>query len=158
MAVEVVVGSEAFERLTQKLQTFLRMMAPQAAQHMEDGGFAAEAVVLAVEEALDDWNSRPPPIGEARTIEEHPAPALLYRRALVMLLTAKATQFAQSGVSFNDGGAGFSDANRAQQLMAQAEFFNREYQAQAEAKKRSLNAEQGWGGVASEYGYGGWYD
>jgi len=108
---------------------------------------------VAIEDAVDDWNSTPPPLS-AITFDSHPAPELLSQRILADLLRHEALRRIRNGVDFSDGGASVSDTGKAQQLMLMSQSIDGEYQQAKSARKAAINIAAGWGGSPSEYSYG----
>lgn len=154
----VVLGSEEYSTLVASMKLRLGSAGDDYTWAQgDDEMFTPERVQLAVEDALQDWNSLPPPIGIA-TLRDHPAPGLLRVRTLALLLRSQADRLALRGQDFSDGGASISDTTKSQLLANLSNTYNAEYQSQAQATKKALNAQQGWGASPSEYSYVGCYD
>ena len=149
----VELGSESYDQLLDDMRTRLEMAGGEEAMTaMGPEGFKDEYIVLAVEDALDDWNNLPPPIGEA-TLGNHPRPGVLRLRTMALLLRSQAQRLAVRGIDFNDGGAVVSDTQRSQILKGISDTFNAEYQSLAKPAKMSINAKRGFGASHSEYSY-----
>ena len=147
----VVIGSEAYTQLISDIRTDLTVDgvdAQEIADLLRD-----EHVVLAVRNALKDWNSKPPPIGDA-TLANHPAPGLLRCRAMALLLRGHANRLISRGTDFSDGGAQVSDTTRAQLILGISDTYNREYHQDVADTKKALNAQMGWGSIPSAYAHG----
>ena len=152
----VQLGSEAYDELISEMRTRLEMIGgDDAMTAMGPEGFAPEHIALAVKDALQDWNSIPPPIGDA-TLVNHPAPGLLRLRTLALLVRGQSQRLAVRGMDFNDSGTVVSDTSRSQLLMRIADIYNQEYQASVRQTKIALNAKRAYGQSASEYAYTGY--
>ena len=150
METPTLRDSEPYLRLVRRLRIKL-LDEPGLNLLVPDQIFSDDRMEVAIEDAVDDWNSTPPPIGDI-TFFDHPSPGLLSLCVMTDLLRHEALNYMRNGVDFSDGGTSVSDTNRGQQLMAIADRLYNQYQAAKEARKMDLNIAQGWGGSWSEYG------
>ena len=106
---------------------------------------------MAIEDALDDWNSTPPII-TAATLENHPAKRLLLRGAAIEVLISAGIWHSRNRLSYSDGGITVAiHGDKAQDYQAWADRFAREYENKKTEVKKAANIAAGWGGVSSEY-------
>lgn len=105
---------------------------------------------MAIEDALDDWNSTPPRLAPAK-LENHPSPRLLLRGAAIEVLCSAGIFYSRNRLNYSDGGITVAVFDRAQDYQAWATRFTNEYERKKAALKKSINIEGGWGCVSSEY-------
>jgi len=105
---------------------------------------------MAIEDALDDWNTTPPLLTPV-TLENHPAPRLLLRGAAIEVLMSAGIFYSRNRLNYSDGGITVAVFDRAQDYQAWANRFAQEYEAKKASTKKAINIAQGWGGIPSEY-------
>lgn len=105
---------------------------------------------MAIEDALDDWNTTPPLITKV-TIENHPAPRLLLRGAAIEVLNSVGIFHSRNRLNYSDGGITVAVHDRAQDYQAWASRFKSDYEQKKGDIKKAINIAGGWGCVSSEY-------
>jgi len=105
---------------------------------------------MAIEDALDDWNSTPPLI-TAATLENHPSPRLLLRGAAIEVLNSAGIFYSRNRLNYSDGGITVAVFDRAQDYQAWANRFVQDYENKKNQIKKAINVSAGWGCVPSEY-------
>lgn len=106
---------------------------------------------LFVDMALDDWSTTPPILGRVRSVEEHPSRYLLMLKVVTMALRSSAMLYARNNLTYSDGGVQLNTADRAPLYMQIAGILEEEYQRGKSRLLKTMNAEQAYGGVHSEY-------
>ena len=151
--VAAPLTQEQYGRLEKRMRILLADF-PELNELTGEETFSSDRIEIAVEDALDDWNSSPPLLSPV-SFHNHPMPTLLYRRIMIELLRHEHLVMTRNGVEFSDGGASISDATKANAILQLISTINNEYQQQKTSKKVAINIVGGWGGVHSEYSYAG---
>lgn len=144
-----LVADDATSILIRQVRDFLRdhaaMNALTYGEETSDG-----LLRLYVAMAIDDWNASPPLIGNI-TADRHPSPTLLIYKVLSLVLWSAAILQARNNLQYSDGGITVQTSDKAPAYMQLAGVFLQQYEMQKARLKKSLNIEQGYGGVHSEY-------
>lgn len=144
-----LVADDATSVLIRQVRDFLRDHAAMNA--LTYGEETSDPLLrLYVAMAIDDWNSSPPLIGNI-TIDRHPSPTLLIYKVVSLVLWSAAILQARNNLQYSDGGISVQTSDKAPAYMSLAATFLQVYEEQKNRLKRSLNIEQGYGGVHSEY-------
>lgn len=101
--------------------------------------------------ALDDWSTTPPLLGRVQEVSQHPSRYLLMFKVVVIALQSGAMLNARNNLSYSDGGVQLNTSDRASVYLQIADLFNREYQNGKMRLLKTMNAEDAYGGVHSEY-------
>lgn len=118
-------------------------------------------IFWAIDDALEDWNTTPPLIGQV-SIETFPARRLLVRGAVIHLLESVGLLQTRNHLQFSDGGIQVGVSDKTPLIQAWLQYFKNDYEQKKLRLKVSMNIEGAWGGgVRSEYSwingfYGGW--
>lgn len=109
-------------------------------------------IAWAIVDALDDWNTTPPLIGNI-SIENFPGRHLLARGAVIALLESVAMLQMRNQLTFSDGGITVSVNDKAPQLMQWINLMKASYEEKKSRLKSSLNIEMAMVGAGhfSEY-------
>lgn len=105
---------------------------------------------FAVELAIDDFNSSPPLIGDFK-IDTHPSHSLLLMGAVIWVLKSAGIIQSRNQLDYASGGVTVALSNKTPLYQSWINAFMQEYEAKKGNLKKSLNAEQAYGGVHSEY-------
>lgn len=105
---------------------------------------------LALDMALDDWNMTPP-ILNAFTYDDFPAPNLLIRGAAIQVLTSAGILASRNKLSYNDGGVAVQSSDQAAEYTGWLQMIVNDYERKKQAIKVQYNLESCWGRVYSEY-------
>lgn len=101
--------------------------------------------------ALDDWSTTPPLLGRVSDVSQHPSRYLLMYKVVVIALQSSSMLYARNNLSYSDGGVQLNTSDRANVYLQIADLFNREYMAGKMRLLKTMNAEDAYGGVHSEY-------
>lgn len=109
-------------------------------------------IAWAVIDALDDWNSTPPFIGNA-SIERFPSISLLREGAVIRILESVGLLQTRNQLSYSDGGITVSVSDKAPLLLQWISLFRSSYEDKKHRMKSSMNIEMAMGGAGtfSEY-------
>ena len=110
---------------------------------------------MAIEDALDDWNNTPPLLN-AVTFEQHPAPRLLIRGAAIEVLISAGIWHSRNRLSYSDGGITVSVHDKAQEYSGWIGQMRADYERKKTETKKAINMAAAWGGVPSEYSCVNW--
>ena len=113
-----------------------------------------EEIVQALSEALLDWNTAPPPLGQV-DLRTHPAKHLLILKASALLLEAAGIWHSRERMPSSDGGTSADDHDKAAEYSAWIAGMTNEYERKRDDFKVQQNINQSLGsmGVRSEYGF-----
>jgi len=103
-----------------------------------------------LEDALDDFNFTPPLLGKF-TFDSIPSKRLLVRGAVIEALTSAGILQSRNRLNYSDGGITVQVSDKAQEYMAWLERLVVDYESKKTQLKKTLNAEQAFGGIHSEY-------
>lgn len=146
---ESLLTDDQFERLERRIRILLSDFA-DSNQLSGEEMFTRDRIEMAVEDALDDWNSTPPPLAHV-TFRDHPMPSLLNRRIIIELLRHEHLLLTRNGIDFSDGGASILDSQKANALLQLIQTINSEYQQAKTSKKVEINIKSAWGNIPSDY-------
>lgn len=109
-------------------------------------------IAWAVIDALDDWNSTPPFLGNAG-LENHPSTNLLCRGTMLALIESVAMLQMRNQLNFTDGGISVSVNDKAPMLMQWLSMMRGQYEDKKARFKSSMNVEMAFIGAGhfSEY-------
>ena len=109
-------------------------------------------IAWAIVDALDDWNTTPPFIGNA-SLDNFPSKHLLARGAVISLLESVAMLQMRNQLQFTDGGITVSVNDKAPMLMQFISMMKAGYEDKKARMKSSLNIEMAMVGSGhfSEY-------
>jgi hypothetical protein len=99
---------------------------------------------------LDDFNTSPPLIGNF-TLASHPSQSLVLIGTMIWILKSAGIQQSRNQLDYASGGITVASSNKTPLYQSWINILMQEYEAKKANLKKSLNAEQGYGGVASEY-------
>lgn len=106
---------------------------------------------LFVDMALDDWSTTPPLLGRVSSVANHPSRYLLMLKVVIIALQSGAMLYARNNLSYSDGGVQLNTADRAPLYLQMASYFAQEYANGKQRLLTTMNAENAYGGVHSEY-------
>ena len=106
---------------------------------------------LFVDMALDDWSTTPPLLGRVSDVSAHPSRYLLMLKVTVIALQSSAMLYARNNLTYSDGGVQLNAADRAPLYLQIAELFEKQYREGKMRLLQTMNAENAYGGVHSEY-------
>lgn len=109
-------------------------------------------IAWAVVDALDDFNSSPPFIGNYG-LSNFPSLSLLREGAVIRILESVGLLQTRNQLSYSDGGIQVSVSDKGSMLMGWIQMFRNSYEQKKTRIKASLNVEQAMAGagVSSEY-------
>jgi hypothetical protein len=109
-------------------------------------------IAWAVMDALDDWNSTPPFLGNA-TIDGFPSLSLLREGTVIRLLESVGLLQTRNQLSFSDGGITVNHSDKTPLIMNWLQYFKSSYEDKKVKMKSSINIEMGMLGTGnfSEY-------
>jgi hypothetical protein len=109
-------------------------------------------IAWAIVDALDDWNTTPPFIGNA-TIDNFPSVSLLREGTVILVLESVGLLQTRNQLSYSDGGISVQVSNKAPLLLQWIQLFRSSYETKKNRMKASMNIEQAMGGTGtfSEY-------
>ena len=107
-------------------------------------------LTMAIEFAIDDWNSTPPFVGYY-TIANYPSLYMLVYGAAIHVLASEGVLQARNELPFNVGGTSFVRSNKAGPYLQWLINFDNKYQQNKRNMKVAYNIQRGWGGASSEY-------
>jgi hypothetical protein len=99
---------------------------------------------------LDDFNTSPPLIGNF-TLYNHPSQSLVLIGTMIWILKSAGVQQSRNQLDYASGGITVATSNKTPLYQSWINILMQEYEAKKANLKKSLNAEQAYGGVASEY-------
>lgn len=106
---------------------------------------------LFIDMALDDWSVTPPLLRRYTSIESFPSKFLLMLKVAVIALESAAMLYARNNLNYSDGGITVATSDKAPVYLALADRFQSQYERMKMRWLMSMNAEQAYGGVHSEY-------
>lgn len=101
-------------------------------------------------DAVDDFNFSPPLLAKV-TVETYPSKRLLTRGAVIEALTSAGILQSRNRLSYSDGGISVQVSDKAQEYMAWINFLVVDYEKKKLELKKTINTEQAYGGIHSEY-------
>ena len=101
--------------------------------------------------ALDDWSTTPPLLGRVSDVANHPSRYLLMLKVVIIALQSGAMLYARNNLTYSDGGVQLNTADRAPLYLQIASVFEQQYQNGKMRLLQTMNAENAYGGVHSEY-------
>jgi hypothetical protein len=109
-------------------------------------------IAWAVVDALDDFNSTPPFIGNFG-LTNFPSLSMLREAAVIRILESVGLLQTRNQMNYSDGGISVSVSDKAQFLMGWIQMFRTSYEQKKIRIKSSLNVEMAMAGagVSSEY-------
>jgi hypothetical protein len=109
-------------------------------------------IAWAIIDALDDWNTTPPFIGNA-SIMNFPSISLLREGAVIRILESVGLLQTRNQMSYSDGGISVSVSDKTPLLMNWIQMFRQSYEQKKDRMKASMNIEMGMAGTGtfSEY-------
>ncbi len=118
-------------------------------------------IALAIMEAIDDFNTTPPLIGNCG-IADFPSISLLIRGATIFLLEGIGLLQTRNNLSYYDGtGVQVNVSDKSPMLLQWIGLYTNQYEARKRRLKQALNMQRAFNGsgLASEYAYlSGYYD
>lgn len=99
---------------------------------------------------LDDFNTSPPLIGQF-TLANHPSQSLVLIGTMIWILKSAGVQQSRNQLDYASGGITVATSNKTPLYQSWINILMQAYEAKKANLKKSLNAEQGYGGVSSEY-------
>jgi hypothetical protein len=105
---------------------------------------------LCVALALDDFNSSPPLIGNFM-FQYFPSKSLLMLGTVLWVLQSAGLMQSRNQLDYAAGGITVATSNKTPLYQSWINIFLQQYEAKKANLKKSLNAEQAYGGVNSEY-------
>jgi len=110
----------------------------------------------ALMDALWDWNISNPPL-ESVTLQRHPAPHLLIRKASLDLLKSAGIWHSREHLPSSDGGTSADDHAKIGEYSQWISVMEADYEKKKTDLKEQINIKNCYGGVGSEYDYdSGW--
>lgn len=109
-------------------------------------------IAWAIVDALDDWNSTPPFIGDA-SLDRFPSVSLLREGAVIRILESVGLLQTRNQLQYSDGGLSVSVSDKAPLLLQWISMFRNAYEQKKNRMKASMNIEQAMAGTGtfSEY-------
>lgn len=148
-SVETYIDDDV-QILIRQVRTWLRDFAEVNAL-LDGEEFQDGSLELFIDMALDDWSSTPPLIGRVSSVRAHPSRFLLMLKVVQLALMSASFMYARNNLTYSDGGITVATSDKAPLYLRIEERLRQEYDLQKMRLKRSLNAEQAYGGVHSEY-------
>lgn len=105
---------------------------------------------LCLELALDDFNTSPPLIGNF-TLENHPSQSLVLLSTIYWILQSAGILQSRNQLEYSSGGITVRSSDKTQLYQSWIAIFLQSFEAKKANLKKSLNAEQAYGGISSEY-------
>ena len=136
--------------LIRQIRTWMRDFTPLNAL-LDSEEFRDESIELFIDMALDDWSNTPPLIGRVSNVRNHPSRYLLILKVVQLALMSASFAYARNNLTYSDGGITVATSDKAPVYLSIESRLMQEYEAQKMRLKRSLNAEEAYGGVHSEY-------
>ena len=116
-----------------------------------------EQIRLAIELTLEDFNNSPPIIGTF-PIEAFPYISILIMGSVLQLLQMEGILQSRNKQAYNVGQISFNVSDKTPEYQNWIVNFRQEYETKKAELKKFLNADSGYGEVASEYaGTDFWY-
>ena len=109
-------------------------------------------IAWAVIDALDDYNTKPPFIGNA-TVLSFPSISLLREGSVIRILESVGLLQTRNQLQYSDGGLSVSVSDKAPLLLQWINMFRASYERKKDRMKASINIEQAMAGTVtfSEY-------
>lgn len=114
--------------------------------------FSDPQVILAMELAVDDYNSIPPDSMRA-TLETFPSKTVLLFGTCYQLMLGQAQHLARNTMQYSDGGTQIPIEERSPLYSQMAGSFQSLFMDKAQRLKVSRNIESGFGEVSSDFGW-----
>lgn len=116
-----------------------------------DGKETSDAEMeLCLELALDDFNTSPPLIGNF-PIESHPSQSLMMIATVYWILQSAGILQSRNQLEYSSGGITVRTSDKTPLYQSWIAIFMQSYEAKKANLKKSINAEQAYGGISSEY-------
>lgn len=132
-----------------KVRSYIRDSA--ALNALLDGVETSDAEMeLCLDLAVDDFNTSPPLIGTF-SAESHPSQSLLLIATVYWILQSAGILQSRNQLEYSSGGITVRSSDKTQLYQSWIAIFMQSYEAKKAALKKTLNAEQAYGGVSSEY-------
>lgn len=103
-----------------------------------------------LELSLDDFNTSPPLLGNF-TIQNHPSHTLVLLGAVIWILKSAGVLQSRNQLDYASGGITIATSNKTPLYQSWINMMMQEYEAKKLNLKKSINAEQAYGGISSEY-------
>lgn len=142
-------GTDREELLKKRLRRFLRDD-PKLNKLIRENESSDRQLCDALEDAVDDWNNTPPPIGKV-TIETHPSTKWLIRGAAIEILTSAGILQSRNRLSYSDGGVSVTVSDKAGDYLTWIRELVQQYEEAKREIKKTINISMAWGSVPSEY-------
>jgi hypothetical protein len=138
------------QKYIDKVRAYLRDF-PELNRLIEGVESSDPHIVEALEDALEDWNLTPPLLRKV-TLENHPAPRLLVKKAAMSTLDSVIPLQMRNQVSYSDGqGTSVSTSDKAPAYQSEIRRISDQYEQAKLRFKIAKNIDDGWdSGVASE--------
>lgn len=134
MAVLTVENLREFVRDQPELNTLL------GNKETSDTGLA-----IAIEDALDDWNSTPP--FTTVTIDNFPFKSLLKIGATIFVLKSAGIMMSRNHLTYSDGGISIEKDEKTQLYQSWLDRFEPEWERKKAGFKLAKNLQSCWGGI-----------
>lgn len=140
-----------------KIRDFIRDT--PALNALLDGVETSDTLIeFCLEMALDDFNTSPPLIGTFDLVG-HPSQSLILAGTVSWILKSAGLGQSRNQLDYSSGGVTVASSNKTPLYQSWVNLFMNEFEAKKANLKKSLNAEQAYGGIFSEYAavntYGG---
>jgi hypothetical protein len=132
----------------------LRDSSPLENDLLDDSvAFDNSEIAVALRNVVDYWNESLPPIG-SYTTQNFPYRYWWKRGAKAQLFWIAAEWHRRNQAAYSAGGVSFDEhGQKAQQYEQAAQAYWQEYRQWAQQKKISMNLDQGWAELGSDYGW-----
>jgi hypothetical protein len=110
------------------------------------------AIRQAILDSINDWNISQPPLAPI-DLRTHPAKLLLIRKACIELIRSAMIWHAREHMPSQDGGTSADDHAKFGEYSQWIGMVEPDYEKKKEALKVSMNLQQCYGGISSEYAY-----
>lgn len=109
-----------------------------------------EDLALALHNALDEFNTMPPPIGQYG-FENFPSRSLLIHGAAIWALESAGILESRNRLQYSEGGLNVAVSDSAQDYRAWIQSFTQKYMRRMQKLKKTINLESCYGQTESEY-------
>ncbi len=103
-----------------------------------------------LELSLDDFNTTPPLLG-TYNISNHPSHTLVLLGTVIWVLKSAGILQSRNQLDYASGGITIATSNKTPLYQSWINLMMQEYEAKKANLKKSINAEQCYGGISSEY-------
>ena len=149
MSVLNANGERRLKKVKRVLRRF-RQYTPELNRLLRKNEFEDDDYEIAIELAIDDWNSTPPHIGVLR-IGEFPSMYLLVLGASVQLLKMAGLYQSRNELNYSALGSSFTRSNKTQYYAMWLQQLSQEWENKKLNFKIAANVEMGYSGKFSEY-------